>query len=88
MRDRHARSSCLAGMNPSSPAGPDPIAFSREDLLTAEEVAEILRLKRATALDYMRRGVIPAFKLGRKWYSVRPRLDEHLASLSGGGTIA
>jgi excisionase family DNA binding protein len=59
-------------------------AFSREELLTADEVAEILRLKRATALDYMRRGVIPAFKLGRRWYSLRPRLDDHLARASSG----
>jgi excisionase family DNA binding protein len=69
-------------MNSSSPSDTDPIAFSREDLLTAEEVAEVLRLKRATALDYMRRGVIPAFKLGRRWYSVRPRLDAYISSAS------
>jgi excisionase family DNA binding protein len=57
-------------------------AFSREDLLTATEVAEVLRLKRTTALDYMRRGVIPAFKLGRQWYALRPRLDAYVASAS------
>ena len=59
----------------SSSSGP---AFSREELLTVEEVAEILRVKKATALDYMRRGVIPAFKLGRYWYSLRPRLNAHV----------
>lgn len=40
-------------------------AFSREELLTVDEVADVLRVKKATATDYMRRGVIPAFKLGR-----------------------
>jgi excisionase family DNA binding protein len=60
----------------------DQPTFSREDLLTADEVAEVLRLKRTTALDYMRRGVIPAFKLGRRWYSLRPRLDAYLSSAS------
>lgn len=55
--------------------------FSREDLLTAGDVAEILRVKRTTALDYMRRGVIPACKIGRRWYSVRSQLDEHLDQL-------
>jgi excisionase family DNA binding protein len=69
-------------MDTLSPPDIDRVAFSREDLLTAEEVAEILRLKRATALDYMRRGVIPAFKLGRRWYSLRPRLDAYLSSAS------
>jgi excisionase family DNA binding protein len=69
-------------MNTSSITETDQPTFSREDLLTADEVAEVLRLKRATALDYMRRGVIPAFKLGRRWYSLRPRLDAYLASAS------
>lgn len=53
-------------------------AFSREELLTVDEVADVLRVKKATATDYMRRGVIPAFKLGRSWYSLRPRLNAHL----------
>jgi hypothetical protein len=35
--------------------------FSRDDLLTATDVARILR---TTALDYMRRGVVPARKIG------------------------
>lgn len=56
-------------------------SFSRDELLTATEVAEVLRVKRTTALDYMRRGVIPAFKIGRRWYSVRSRLDAHMGTL-------
>jgi len=55
--------------------------FSREDLLTPAEVAEILRVQRSTALDYMRRGVVPARKIGRRWYSPRPLLDEYLDTL-------
>jgi excisionase family DNA binding protein len=55
--------------------------FSREELLTASEVADVLRVKRATALDYMRRGVIPACKIGRLWYSSKPVLDSHLGHL-------
>lgn len=57
--------------------------FSRDDLLTASDVADVLRVKRTTALDYMRRGVIPACKIGRRWYSVRSRLDAHLGDLLG-----
>jgi excisionase family DNA binding protein len=63
--------------SPSSEATPGP-AFSREELLTVDEIAEVLRVKKPTALDYMRRGVIPAFKLGRSWYSLRPQLNAHL----------
>lgn len=59
------------------------IHFSREDLLTPDEVAKALRVQRTTALDYMRRGVIPAAKIGKQWYSPRPLLDEYLASLFG-----
>jgi Helix-turn-helix domain len=55
--------------------------FSREELLTATDVARILRVQRTTALDYMRRGVVPACKIGRRWYSPRPLLDDHLDRL-------
>ena len=55
--------------------------FSREELLTATDVARILRVQRTTALDYMRRGVVPACKIGRRWYSPRPLLDGHLDRL-------
>ncbi|MGA8745809.1 MAG: helix-turn-helix domain-containing protein [Solirubrobacterales bacterium] len=58
-----------------------PPSFTREDLLTANDVAEILQVKRSTALDYMRRGVIPARKIGRRWYALRPRLDAHIGDL-------
>ena len=58
-----------------------PPTFSRDDLLTPTDVANVLRVKRTTALDYMRRGVIPACKIGRRWYSVRSRLDAHLGDL-------
>lgn len=54
---------------------------SRDELLTPDEVTEILRVRRTTALEYMRRGVIPACKIGRLWYSPRSLLDEHLTSL-------
>jgi excisionase family DNA binding protein len=56
-------------------------AFSRDELLTATDVAKVLGVQRPTALDYMRRGVIPACKIGRRWYSLRSRLDRHLAML-------
>lgn len=58
--------------------------FTRDDLLTPDEVAAALRIQRTTALDYMRRGVIPARKIGRRWYSPRPLLDEYLDHLFEG----
>lgn len=56
-------------------------SFTREDLLTASDVAAVLQIKRTTALDYMRRGVIPASKIGRRWYALRSLLDAHIADL-------
>ena len=53
------------------------LRFTRDDLLTPDDVAEILPVRRTTALDYMRREVIPARKIGRRWYSPRPLLDEY-----------
>ena len=65
-----------------------PMAFSRDELIGAGEVAKVLGVQRATALDYMRRGVIPACKIGRRWYSLRSRLDGHLASLIDESTVS
>lgn len=57
------------------------LRFARDELLTPDDIAEILRVQRTTALDYMRRGVIPARKIGKLWYSPRALLDEYLTSL-------
>ncbi len=62
---------------------PTHLAFGRDDLLTATEIADILRVQRTTALDYMRRGIVPACKIGRQWYSPKPLLDDHLEQLFG-----
>jgi excisionase family DNA binding protein len=58
------------------------------DLLTAEEVAERLRLKHDTITTWARQGRIPAHRLTRK--VIRFRLSEVLAALdaatAGGST--
>jgi excisionase family DNA binding protein len=36
-----------------------------DELLTADEVAELLHITRSTVSDYARRGVLPSIKLGR-----------------------
>jgi excisionase family DNA binding protein len=57
------------------------LRFTREDLLTPDEVANVLRVRRTTAIDYMRRGVVPARKIGRRWYAPKPLLDEYVEDL-------
>lgn len=55
--------------------------FSRDELLKPDDVADILEVKRTTAMEYMRRGVVPARKIGRHWYSPKPLLDHYLDDL-------
>ena len=54
---------------------------TRNDLLTPADVAAILQVQRSTALDYLRRGVIPGRKIGRNWFVLRSQLDAYLVDL-------
>lgn len=42
-----------------------------DELLTSEEVAELLHIPRSTVSEYARRGVLPSIKLGRHRRFVR-----------------
>ena len=56
-------------------------ALTREDILNAAEVAELLQLRQSTVEDYARRGVLPSIKLGRFRRFVRGDVDAELARL-------
>jgi excisionase family DNA binding protein len=45
------------------------------DVLTAPEVAELLRVPRSTVEDWARRGVIPSRKVGRRRLYLRPSIE-------------
>lgn len=45
------------------------------DVLTAREVAELLRVPRSTVEDWARRGVIPSRKVGRRRLYLRPNIE-------------
>ncbi len=45
--------------------------LTRDDVLDGRDVAELLHLPPSTVLEYARRGVIPAHKLGRRWLFIR-----------------
>jgi excisionase family DNA binding protein len=53
--------------------------LTREEVMTAREVAELLRMPTSTVYELARRGVLPARRLGRTWRFLRPRLEELLA---------
>ncbi|SDI70396.1 DNA binding domain-containing protein, excisionase family [Arthrobacter subterraneus] len=46
--------------------------------LTLEHLAEILGVKRPTAYQWVRNGVIPAYKVGGAWIIYRDEVLEHL----------
>ena len=58
----------------------------REDLLTADQVAELLQLRRSTVEDYARRGLIPSLKLGKFRRFLRADLSEAIARLRDDGS--
>ena len=54
--------------------------LTRDEVMTAREVAELLRMPTSTVYELARKGVLPARRLGRTWRFLRPRLEELLAS--------
>ena len=57
-----------------------------DELLTADEVAELLHIPRSTVSDYARRGVLPSIKLGRHVRFVRSDVAEAIEQLRLGRT--
>jgi excisionase family DNA binding protein len=49
-------------------------------ILEAHEVARLLKLRHSTVLDLSRRGLLPAFKIGKHWRYRRSDLEEWMAS--------
>lgn len=56
------------------------LLFTRDEVMTAREVADLLKMPVSTIYQLARRGEIPASRLGRTWRFLRPRLEEMLAS--------
>lgn len=49
-----------------------------QEVLSLTEACQILRLAKPTLYGYVRRGEIPAFKLGRSWKFHKNSLDQWL----------
>ena len=60
---------------PVSPASPLGARLTREDVLDAREVADLVHLPISTALDLARRGILPGHKLGRRWIFLRDEIE-------------
>jgi excisionase family DNA binding protein len=52
--------------------------LSRDDVMTAGEVAELLRIPLSTVYELARRGLLPAHRIGRRWRFIRHEIEEWL----------
>jgi excisionase family DNA binding protein len=48
------------------------------DVMTAAEVAALMRVPRSTVEDWARRGVLPSRKVGRRRLYIRSRIEDLL----------
>jgi excisionase family DNA binding protein len=53
--------------------------LTRDEVITAREVADLLRMPTSTVYELAQRGELPARRLGRTWRFLRPRLEQLLA---------
>lgn len=53
------------------------------DVMTAAEVAALLRVPRSTIEDWARRGIVPSKKVGRRRLYVRSRIEALLLDEEG-----
>lgn len=54
------------------------VGLTRDEVMTASEVAELLHLPVSTVYYLARRGELPASRLGRAWRFLRPRIERLL----------
>jgi excisionase family DNA binding protein len=59
---------------------PARVGLTRDQVMTASEVAELLQMPVSTVYHLARRGELPACRLGRTWRFLRPRLEEMLGA--------
>lgn len=57
----------------------------RDELMTSQQLAALLKMRRSTIEDYARRGLLPSFKLGRHRRFIRSDVLEALDELRRGG---
>lgn len=63
---------------PGRMAGVVQLAEHRPATLTVPELAGLLHLSLGTTYQYLRRGVIPARRVGRRWVISRRRIESWL----------
>ena len=72
--------SALQFRSPDPTLGQSRVGLTRDEVMTASEVADLLHLPVSTVYYLARRGELPARRLGRTWRFLRPRLEEMLGA--------
>lgn len=57
--------------------------LTREDVLDGRQVADLLHMPISTVLEYARRGLLPARKLGRRWIFLRDEIESAVRAPGG-----
>jgi excisionase family DNA binding protein len=76
-----AESYGIAGRSP----GRRPLAAA--DVMTAAEVADLLRVSRSTVEDWARRGILPSKKVGRRRLYIRSKIESVLLDDHSGAPV-
>lgn len=66
----------------------DPARITLDQLLTSQQVADLLAMRRSTVEDYARRGLIPSIKLGRHRRYLRADIEHAINQLRDNGRAA
>ncbi len=74
MHDRHISPTNPTRLNDGSPRR----RLTRDDVMTASEVAAMLSLPKSTVYELARRGELPCARLGRTIRFIRPDLEARL----------
>jgi excisionase family DNA binding protein len=56
------------------------VSMSREELMTAAQVAEVLHMRPDSVVRKINKGEIPALKVGSRWMVKRETLEAYLSS--------
>ncbi len=64
--------------NGSEPKFKDASRPERTQIMTTKEIAKYLGVHEMTVYRWLKKGVLPGFKIGGRWRSKKDLLDAHL----------
>ena len=65
-------------MNNGAEPRKDPLKTERTQIMTTKEIAKYLGVHEMTVYRWLKKGVLPGFKIGGRWRSKKDLLDSYL----------